>query len=243
MLAAADGIMISEGTPYGTIYVGNELTKVVKGYQINMNGNGVTPIPPGIHAFTPSTTMTQQYSTYVDALAFTNGVTGSVLLQGNIVALSDVPQSAFDVTTDGAARTALINHISNTSNWPLSNSLWLHAKMALNTGVQFYTGRDYNIQFKWVTADQSYVIARYESTCQCVKLVEVRDSAGNLIATDSVTPIPVNYDSYLQPGASSRPDYSRGMGWLNMQGILITTGSGTRIRTPIVIVGNTVQTP
>jgi len=243
MLAAADGIMASAGTPYGVTYVGNTQTGEIRGYNVNMVPElGGAPIPPGFHMFSPSQAMRDQYSAYVDLLKSRNGIGGVVDIVGTIAPMS-FPSSAFDVTEDGAGRNALMQFAGDTSQWPACcEAQRYYAKLILQHGKQFYTGADYLIRLSFKFQDGGTVVINYDSTCQCLKFVEARDSAGNLIATASAESVPVDYSSYAEPDARYRADYARGIQWLQQRGVVVVGAGGTvTVRSGVVIVGGVVK--
>lgn len=160
-------------------------------------------------------------------------------------ATSGLPASAFDITRDGANRTAVRNFLADTSKW---TSQWdarlFYAKLIYSDARSFLTGSDFTIRVEAIFPDQSTAIFDYDSSQQGLVFVEARDSAGNLIATNSDLPVQVDYTSYERPEAINRADYGRGLDFLRGHNIIVIGAAGSiTVKTPTVIIGDVVTVP
>ncbi|WP_367380884.1 hypothetical protein [Stenotrophomonas cyclobalanopsidis] len=237
--------------------IGDRSTGEVKGWIVN-HIDPAGGIPMGVHPADDqiSDAVKRQFAAYSDLYRVqqntapieitVNLASASAAARTNaiVVAAADLPpafpDSAFDVTEDGAARASLINWMKDTNNWEnnLTSQAVLYARMTLLEGRAWYSGMDYQITITANFADGGKVVLRYNSTTQQVEFVEARDSVGNLLTIVSDQPVPVDYSWYDRPEAKNQPDYNRGMQWLNARGII---SSGGTVRTGTVIVGGTVQ--
>lgn len=235
--------------------IGDRTTGEVKGWIVN-HIDPAGGIPFGVHPADHqiSDAVKRQFAAYsavyrerqnTAPIEITvNLANARVLGRAMVVAAADLPaafpDSAFDVTEDGAARASLINWMKDTNNWEnnLTSQAILYARMTLLEGRAWYSGLDYQITITANFADGGKVVLRYNSTTQQVEFVEARDSVGNLLSIVSDQPVPVDYSWYNRPEAQNQPDYHRGIQWLNARGVI---SSGGAVRTGTVIVGGVVK--
>jgi len=133
--------------------------------------------------------------------------------------------SGFDVVKDGSLRQRFLEWASDISNWPdQTDSASIYAKLVVATGRSLYTGADFQILAEFHFRDGSTATTYYQSSTQRLHISEVRDSVGNLIYTDSKDEVPVDYSSYMMPGAFLQPDYARGIDFLWRRGAMSPDG-------------------
>jgi hypothetical protein len=236
---------ISSARGYGHALVGDRRTGYLYRYIVNVIGSHLA-IPPGVLKTTASDRQAEEFYVYSEAYR-AHQSSGVIVVDVEVSKRGGVlpphfPNSAFDVTRDGAARTALIDYMSDTRNWDGSSSRLFYAKLIIEQGRSLMTGSDFAIRITSRFTDGSKVVLFYDSSKQALVFGEARDSVGNLIATSSMEPVQVDYSSYETNEASTRADYSRGLEWLRSHGVVTTHPSGrVSVRQGTVLVGGAVS--
>lgn len=229
---------------YGITLIGDRNTGYLYKYVVNVIGPSFGVLPPGITQAQPTNAQAEEFMLYADA--YRAGGVGVIDLEARITQSAQplppaFPNSAFDVTQDGAARNALISHVANTDNWPWLDSRMFYAKLIIQHGKTLMTSGEFTIRVTSTFSDGSKVVLNYDSAKQALVFVEARDSAGNLIATSSNNPVQVDYSWYETDAARGALDFDRGLQWLRNQGVIFVNGNGGyTVRNGTVLVGGVV---
>lgn len=231
---ALRGAAISSGRTYDPVYVGDRSQGILHKFVVEAEPNGRGGY---MYIVLPRSVESNKAAAFGEyARAWRNAKArrfvidlGDTSTAAGMMASAagGLPQSAFDVTSAGAARSSLMNWISNQYNWSewgashlfLLKSAYMHMK-------QFFTGGEFKIKITIKFPDDTEVDVQYESETQSFTFVEARDSAGAPIAITPPTPSTlVDYSHWRDPSAHYRPDYDRAMLWFMDRGIPITNGS------------------
>lgn len=239
-------VAIEGAKGYGHVLVGDRTNGYLYKYIVNILGNPNAPIPPGVIETTASESQAEEFLLYAEAFRVTGSV-GVIAIEANVKSGAQslpvqFPGSAFDVTMEGAARHSLTAYLSNTDNWSGSDQRTFYAKLIVQQGKSLMTGGEFTIRISARFPDGSSVVMNYDSSKQSLVFVEARDSAGNLIATNSSEPVHVDYSWYERHEARNGADYGRAIQWLRAQGVArVGAGGGISIARGTVLVGGVVN--
>jgi hypothetical protein len=229
------------------VHVGNRATGQLNAYWVDLTPIWVYPMDWVVTPMSVTEERAMEFMAYSDAYREAGG---AAVIDFNVYTAAAqptavppyFPQSGFDITRDGSARQALLQWAKAVGNWPdASDRMSFYGKLVIESGKKLRTGEEFAIRITFRFPDGTVAKVDYQSATQSLAVIEVRDSAGNLIFTSSESPVQVDYSSYERAEARNAPDYNRGLGWLNSHGLLIVRADGgIGVRRGTVIVGGVV---
>lgn len=139
-----------------------------------------------------------------------------------VLAAASLPASAFDITTDNAAREQVRSYVAGAGWMSMfdSNSWLFSLQMVVKSANNVIKNFGFKITFVVKFSDGTTAVFEYNSDTNSVEFKEARDSSGNLIATNSSTGVQVDYGpTYLSPNARFLSDFDRAIQWFQLNGV------------------------